>query len=114
MLVTAADKISGSRPGARRDTLEAYTKRITKLEEIANSFEGVSKTYAISAGREIRVIVEPDRIQDAQAQVLSSDIANKIRESMEFPGQIKVCVIRQTIASKYTDDYEETMNLDDK
>jgi ribonuclease Y len=114
ILVTAADKISGSRPGARRDTLEAYTKRITKLEEIANSFEGVSKTYAISAGREIRVIVEPDRIQDAQAQVLSSDIANKIRESMEFPGQIKVCVIRQTIASKYTDDYEETMNLDDK
>jgi len=114
VLVTAADRISGSRPGARRDTLEAYTKRITKLEEIANSFEGVSKTYAISAGREIRVIVEPDRIQDAQAQVLSSDIANKIKESMEFPGQIKVCVIRQTIASKYTDDYEETMNLDDK
>lgn len=114
ILVTAADRISGSRPGARRDTLEAYTKRITKLEEIANSFEGVSKTYAISAGREIRVIVEPDKIQDAQAQVLSSDIANKIKESMEFPGQIKVCVIRQTIASKYTDDYEETMNLDDK
>jgi len=114
VLVTAADKISGSRPGARRDTLEAYTKRITKLEEIANSFEGVSKTDAISAGREIRVIVEPDKIPDAQAQVLSSDIANKIRESMEFPGQIKVCVIRQTIASKYTDDYEETMNLDEK
>ncbi|MEJ2055082.1 MAG: ribonuclease Y, partial [Calditrichaceae bacterium] len=90
ILVTAADRISGSRPGARRDTLEAYTKRITKLEEIANSFDGVSKTYAISAGREIRVIVEPDRIQDAQAQVLSSDIANKIKESMEFPGQIKV------------------------
>jgi len=114
VLVTAADKISGSRPGARRDTLEAYTKRISKLEEIANSFEGVSKTYAISAGREIRVIVEPDKIPDAQAQVLSSDIANKIRESMEFPGQIKVCVIRQTIVSKYTDDYEETMNLDEK
>jgi ribonucrease Y len=113
VLVTAADRISGSRPGARRDTLEAYTKRITKLEEIANSFEGVLKTYAISAGREIRVIVEPDKIPDAQAQVLSSDIANKIRESMEFPGQIKVCVIRQTIASKYTDDYEETLNLDE-
>ncbi|MGD9897869.1 MAG: ribonuclease Y [Calditrichaceae bacterium] len=114
VLVTAADKISGSRPGARRDTLEAYAKRISKLEEIANSFEGVSKTYAISAGREIRVIVEPDKIADAQAEVLSSDIASKIRESMEFPGQIKVCVIRQTIASKYTDDYEETLNLDDK
>ena len=104
VLVTAADRISGSRPGARRDTLEAYTKRISKLEEIANSFEGVSKTYAISAGREIRVIVEPDKIRDDQAAVLSSDIAEKIRESMEFPGQIKVCVIRQTIASKYTDE----------
>ncbi|MCD4693234.1 MAG: ribonuclease Y [Calditrichales bacterium] len=114
VLVTAADKISGSRPGARRDTLEAYTKRISKLEDIANSFDGVAKTYAISAGREIRVIVEPDKIPDAKAQVLSSDIANKIRESMEFPGKIKVCVIRQTIASKYTDDYEETLNLDDR
>lgn len=114
VLVTAADRISGSRPGARRDTLEAYTKRITKLEEIANSFDGVSKTYAISAGREIRVIVEPDKIPDDQAQLLSSEIASKIKESMEFPGQIKVCVIRQTIVSKYTDDYEETMNLDEK
>jgi ribonuclease Y len=106
VLVTAADKISGSRPGARRDTLEAYTKRITKLEEIANSFEGVAKTYAISAGREIRVIVEPEKIKDAQANVLSSDIASKIKESMEFPGKIKVCVIRQTITSKYTDEFE--------
>lgn len=114
VLVTAADRISGSRPGARRDTLEAYTKRISQLEEIANSFEGVSKTYAISAGREIRVIVEPDKIDDAQAQLLSSEIASKIRESMEFPGQIKVCVVRQTVSSKYTDDYEETMNLDDR
>ena len=115
VLVTAADKISGSRPGARRDTLEAYTKRITKLEEIGNSFEGVAKTYAISAGREIRVIVEPDKISDERAMVLSTDIANKIRESMEFPGQIKVVVIRQTIASKYTDDFDESMeNLDDK
>ena len=114
VLVTAGDRISGGRPGARRDTLEAYTKRITKLEEIANSFDGVSKTYAISAGRDIRVIVEPEKIRDEQAELLSHDIAVKIRDSMEFPGQIKVCVIRQTIASKYTDDYEETMNLDDK
>lgn len=113
VLVTAADRISGSRPGARRDTLEAYTKRITKLEEIANSFNGVSKTYAISAGREIRVIVEPDKIHDAQAEVLSSDIAEKIRESMEFPGKIKVCVIRQTIASRYTDDYDESAGFDE-
>ncbi|WP_456441563.1 ribonuclease Y [Caldithrix abyssi] len=112
VLVTAADKISGSRPGARRDTLEAYTKRITKLEEIGNSFEGVAKTYAISAGREIRVIVEPDKITDEQAMVLSTDIASKIRETMEFPGQIKVCVIRQTIISKYTDDFEDNMSFD--
>lgn len=114
VLVTAADRISGSRPGARRDTLEAYTKRITKLEEIANSFDGVSKTYAISAGREIRVIVEPDKVPDEQAAILSSDIASKIRESMEYPGQIKVCVIRQTIGSRFTDDYEEPVVFDEK
>ncbi len=107
VLVTAADKISGSRPGARRDTLEAYTKRITNLEDIANSFEGVSKTYAISAGREIRVIVEPEKISDEKADLLSTDIATKIRSSMEYPGQIKVCVIRKTVSSKFTDDFSE-------
>jgi ribonuclease Y len=111
VLVTAADKISGSRPGARRDTLEAYTKRITGLEEIANSFDGVSKTYAISAGRELRVIVEPEKIDDKRAEVLSSDIANKIKDEMEYPGQIKVCVIRQTVSSKNTDEFED---IDDK
>lgn len=111
VLVTAADKISGSRPGARRDTLEAYTKRITGLEEIANSFDGVSKSYAISAGRELRVIVEPEKIDDKTAEVLSSDIATKIKEEMEYPGQIKVCVIRQTVASKNTD---ETAESDEK
>jgi len=107
VLVTAADKISGSRPGARRDTLEAYTKRITGLEEIANSFEGVSKTYAISAGREVRVIVEPEKLDDRQAEILSNDIAARIKQEMEYPGQIKVCVIRQTIASRVTDEFEE-------
>ncbi len=107
VLVTAADKISGSRPGARRDTLEAYTKRITGLEDIANSFDGVSKTYAISAGRELRVIVEPEKIDDRQAAVLSSDIAKKIKEEMEYPGKIKVCVIRHTVAAKNTDEYED-------
>ena len=107
VLVTAADKISGSRPGARRDTLEAYTKRITGLEEIANSFDGVAKTYAISAGREVRVIVEPEKLDDKKAEMLSSDIAAKIKEEMEYPGQIKVCVIRQTIASKITNEFEE-------
>ena len=114
VLVTAADKISGSRPGARRDTLEAYTKRITTLEEIANSFDGVSKTYAISAGREIRVIVEPEKISDKHAEILATDIANKIKESMEFPGQIKVCVIRQSLASKYTDEFDETRMDEEK
>jgi len=114
VLVTAADKISGSRPGARRDSLEAYTKRITKLEEIGNSFEGVSNTYAISAGREVRIIVEPEKISDEKVGILSSDIAAKIKETMEYPGQIKVCVIRRTITSRYTDDYEETMELDEK
>ena len=89
-------------------------KRITNLEEIGNSFEGVSKTYAISAGREIRVIVQPEKIKDEQADVLSSDIASKIKETMEYPGKIKVCVIRQTITSRYTDDYEGHINLNEK
>jgi ribonucrease Y len=107
VLVTAADKISGSRPGARRDTLEAYTKRISTLEEIANSFDGVTKTYAISAGREIRVIVEPEQVDDRKAEILANDISEKIKESMEYPGNIKVCVIRNTVASKFTQEYEE-------
>ena len=110
VLVTAADKISGSRPGARRDTLEAYTKRISSLEEIANSFDGVSKTYAISAGREVRVIVEPEKISDKESEILASDIASKIKEDMEYPGQIKVCVIRNTVASKVTDEFVEELN----
>ncbi len=113
VLVTAADKISGSRPGARRDTLEAYTKRITGLEEIANSFDGVSKTYAISAGRELRVIVEPEKIDDKTAEILSSDIAKKIKEEMEYPGQIKVCVIRQTVAAKNTDEFSDLEEKDE-
>jgi ribonuclease Y len=100
--------LNGSRPGARRDTLEAYTKRITALEDLANSFTGVSKTYAISAGREIRVIVEPEKIDDKQVEILSADIARKIKDEMEYPGQIKVCVIRQTFAAKVTDELEET------
>ncbi len=107
VLVTAADKISGSRPGARRDSLEAYTKRITQLEEIGNSFDGVNKTYAISAGREVRVIVEPAKLTDEQCMVLSSDIAAKIKETMEYPGQIKVTVIRKSITSRSTDDLKK-------
>ena len=105
VLVTAADKISGARPGARRETLEAYAQRIHKVEEMANSFEGVGKTYALSAGREIRVIVEPNNVNDENTQILATDIANKIKENMEYPGQIKVTVIRQTQAVKFTDEF---------
>jgi ribonuclease Y len=85
--------------------LEAYAQRITKLEELANSFEGVGKTYALSAGREIRVMIMPEKLSDAEANLLAGEIATKIKETMEYPGQIKVTVIRQTIANSYTEDY---------
>ncbi len=94
-LVQAADSISGARPGARRESVEGYAKRLEKLEEIAKSFKGVSATYAIQAGREIRVIVEHDKVDDAQADQLAHDIARKIQQEMEYPGQIKVVVIRE-------------------
>jgi ribonuclease Y len=100
-LVQAADSISGSRPGARRETLEGYIKRLEKLEEIAESFQGVSKTYAIQAGREIRVLVEPDKINDALADQLASDISEKIQSEMEYPGQIRVTVIREYRSTQY-------------
>ena len=95
ILVQAADAISGSRPGARRETLEGYVKRLQKLEQLAESFSGVVKTYAIQAGREVRVMVEHERIDDAMADQLASDIADKIQAEMEYPGQIKVTVIRE-------------------
>jgi ribonuclease Y len=101
LLVSAADAISGSRPGARRDTLDGYLKRIDKLEKVADSFEAVSKAYAISAGREIRVMVQPEKISDAQADLLASDIAKKIQQELEYPGQIKVTVIRESRATSY-------------
>jgi ribonuclease Y len=94
-LVQAADSISGARPGARRESVEGYVKRLEKLESLAQSFQGVAKTYAIQAGREIRVIVEHDKVDDAMADQLSHDIAMKIQQEMEYPGQIKVIVIRE-------------------
>lgn len=95
VLVQAADAISGSRPGARRETLEGYIKRLEKLEELAESFSGVVKTYAIQAGREVRVMVEYEQVDDAMADQLASDISQKIQDEMEYPGQIKVTVIRE-------------------
>jgi ribonuclease Y len=100
-LVQSADAISGSRPGARRETLEGYIKRLEKLEGIAESFQGVSKTYAIQAGREIRVLVQPDKISDAVSEQLAADIAERIQSEMEYPGQIKVTVIREYRAVDY-------------
>jgi ribonuclease Y len=94
-LVCAADALSAARPGARRETLEAYLKRLEKLEEIVKSFEGVANAYAVQAGREVRVIVDPEEISDEEAHMLSRNIAKKIEEEMEYPGQIKVVVIRE-------------------
>ena len=101
LLVQAADGLSGARPGARKELLENYIKRLEDLEKIANSFRGVANTYAIQAGRELRVIVESDRISDEEAVLLSRDIVKKIEEALTFPGQIKVTVIRETRAVEY-------------
>lgn len=100
-IVVIADTISAVRPGARRETLAAYIKRLEKLEEIANSFEGVKKAYALQAGREVRIIVEEDRLTDEEASLMARDVAKKVEEEMNFPGQIKVNVIREKRSIEY-------------
>jgi ribonuclease Y len=100
-IVSAADMISGARPGARRESLEHYLTRLKALEDIANGFKGVEKSYAIQAGREIRVLVKPEEIDDLGAMRLARDVVKKIEEGMDYPGQIKVTVLRETRAVGY-------------
>ena len=101
VLIQAADAISASRPGARRETLEAYIKRLQQLEEIADSFDGVDKSYAIQAGREVRIIVKPEKVNDNEMTFMARDIAKKVEDEMDYPGQIKVNIIRETRVVDY-------------
>ena len=101
VIIQAADAISAARPGARKETLDAYIKRLEKMEEIANSHAGVERTYAIQAGREVRVMVKPDMVDDAESVVLAHDIAHQIEEEMQYPGQVKVVVVRESRAVDY-------------
>ncbi|MBR2385622.1 MAG: ribonuclease Y, partial [Clostridia bacterium] len=101
VLVQAADAISGARPGARRETNTNYIKRLEQLENISSGFAGVEKAYAIQAGREVRVVVKPEQIDDSQALFLAKDIAKKIESELEYPGQIKVNVIREWRCVEY-------------
>ena len=101
VLVQAEDAISAARPGARREMLENYIKRLTKLEEIATSFSGVEKCYAIQSGREVRIMVKPEDVNDEGIRIIAKEIAKRIENEMEFPGQIRVNVIRETRSVEY-------------
>ena len=96
--MTAADAISAARPGARKETAEKYIKRLEELEELVNSFEAVEKSYAISAGREVRIFVNPDKTDDLAAMKLAKDIAKRVEEELKYPGEIKILVFRETRA----------------
>ena len=100
-MVQAADTISAARPGARRDTLDSYTNRIQQLEDITNDFKGVEKSFAIQAGREVRVMVVPEKVSDADMVLLARDISKRIEEELQYPGQIKVNVIRESRVTDY-------------
>ena len=100
-IVMAADAISAARPGARRENLESYIKRLESLEEIAEGFEGVERSFAIQAGREVRIMVKPDAISDDQLILLAHDVSRKIEDTLDYPGQIKVNVIRESRAVDY-------------
>ena len=100
-LVQAADAISAARPGARRENLENYIKRLQKLEEITSSYPGVEKSYAIQAGREVRVMVKPEQVSEDQMVILARELAKRIEDELEYPGQIKVHVLRETKVVEY-------------